>query len=62
MFPEVPLPVSKPGRNITFDGSWRPVSLDLKWPFYWFSRFAGLTNVTDKQTDHATLSIVKARI
>jgi len=59
--PEVPLPVKNPGLNIT-DGSWRLVSPYLKWHFDWFSRFAGLTDVTDKQTDHATLSVVTARI
>jgi len=54
MSPEVPLPVKNPGLNIAH-GSWRLVSPHLKWHFYWFSRFAGLTSETDKQTDHATL-------
>ena len=61
MFPEVPLPVRNPGLNITH-GSWRLVSPHLKRHFDWLSRFAGLTDVTHKQTDHATLSVVTARI
>ena len=61
MSPEVPLRVKTSGLNITH-GSWRLVSPRLKWHFDWFSRFAGLTDVTDKQSDHATLSVVTARI
>jgi len=61
MSPEVPLPAKNPSLNITH-GSWRLVSPHLKRHFDWFSRFAGLTNVTDKQTDHATLYVVTARI
>ena len=38
------------------------MSPHLKWHFDWSGRFAGLTDVTDKQTDHATLSVVTARI
>ena len=61
MSPEVPLPVKTPGLNITH-GSWRLVSPSLKWHFDLSSRFAGLTDVTDKQSDHAILSVVTARI
>ena len=57
----MPFPVKTSGLNITH-GSWRLASPYRKWHFDWSSRFAVLINVTDKQTDHATLYVVTARI
>jgi len=41
---------------------WAHQSTQIKWHLDRFSRFAGLTSVTDRLTDHATWSVTTGRI